>query len=601
MLEAAGSKWNFLPFRPGLVGGHCIGVDPYYLTHKAQEIGYHPEMILAGRRINDNMALLRRGRGRAPDGGEAHPREVLAHPGAWASRSRRTTPDLRNSKVADVVAELAEYGAQVDVWDPWVSAKEAEHEYGIRLVKRPARGRYDAIVLAVGHREFAAMRPAEIRRLAKRKHVLYDVKYLFERGAGRRRLRTLMRVLVTGAAGFIGYHVAERLLARGDEVIGLDNLNAYYDPTLKQARLARLQAHEGFRFEQLDLADRAAMEALFANGAFQRVVHLAAQAGVRYSIENPHAYVDSNLTGTLHVLEGCRHHGVEHLVFASTSSVYGANTKMPFSVHQNVDHPLSFYAATKKANELMAHTYASLYGLPVTGLRFFTVYGPWGRPDMALFLFTRNILAGKPIDVFNYGNHRRDFTYVDDIAGGVVARARPRGGAESAVGRRQPGSRHEPRAVPALQHRQQPAGRADALHRGARELPRAQGGEEPAAAAGRRRARHLGRRRGPGARRRLSAGDAGRGGRREVRRLVPRLLPGRRSAHSAGHEPWLSRSRRRRRASPARRSPRNSPRIRTASGGSRARPAGCCWISAASASTRAALDALVELAERRAV
>jgi len=230
-----------------------------------------------------------------------------------------------------------------------------------------------------------------------------------------------MRVLVTGAAGFIGYHVAERLLARGDEVVGLDNLNPYYDPKLKQARLARLEAHERFRFERIDLADRAAMEASFANGAFQRVVHLAAQAGVRYSVENPHAYADSNLTGTLNVLEGCRHRSIEHLVFASTSSVYGANTKMPFSVHQNVDHPLSFYAATKKANELMAHTYASLYGLPVTGLRFFTVYGPWGRPDMALFQFTRNILAGQPIDVFNYGNHRRDFTYVDDIACGVVA------------------------------------------------------------------------------------------------------------------------------------------------------------------------------------
>ena len=230
-----------------------------------------------------------------------------------------------------------------------------------------------------------------------------------------------MRVLVTGAAGFIGYHVAERLLARGDEVIGLDNLNPYYDPALKQARLARLRPHSSFSFEKVDLADRSGMDDLFARVKIQRVVHLAAQAGVRYSIQNPHAYAESNLTGTLHVLEGCRHHGVEHLVFASTSSVYGANTKMPFSVHQNVDHPLSFYAATKKANELMAHTYASLYGLPVTGLRFFTVYGPWGRPDMALFLFARNILAGQPIDVFNYGNHRRDFTYVDDIAGGVVA------------------------------------------------------------------------------------------------------------------------------------------------------------------------------------
>ena len=230
-----------------------------------------------------------------------------------------------------------------------------------------------------------------------------------------------MRVLVTGAAGFIGYHVAGQLLARGDEVIGLDNLNPYYDPTLKHARLERLSSQKKFRFEKIDLADRKAMDALFAGSGIRRVVHLAAQAGVRYSVENPHAYADSNLTGTLHVLEGCRHHRVEHLVFASTSSVYGANTKMPFSVHQNVDHPLSFYAATKKANELMAHTYASLYGLPVTGLRFFTVYGPWGRPDMALFQFTRNILAGQPIDVFNYGNHRRDFTYVDDIASGVVA------------------------------------------------------------------------------------------------------------------------------------------------------------------------------------
>jgi UDP-glucuronate 4-epimerase len=230
-----------------------------------------------------------------------------------------------------------------------------------------------------------------------------------------------MRVLVTGSAGFIGYHVAERLLSRGDEVIGLDNLNPYYDPSLKQARLSRLAAHDAFRFERIDLADRSAVEALFGRARVERVVHLGAQAGVRYSIDNPHAYAESNLTGTLHVLEGCRRHGVAHLVYASTSSVYGANTKMPFSVHQNVDHPLSFYAATKKANELMAHAYASLFGLPVTGLRFFTVYGPWGRPDMALFLFTRNILAGKPIDVFNYGRHRRDFTYVDDIVGGVVA------------------------------------------------------------------------------------------------------------------------------------------------------------------------------------
>jgi len=230
-----------------------------------------------------------------------------------------------------------------------------------------------------------------------------------------------MRVLVTGAAGFIGYFVSRRLLARGDEVVGLDNLNDYYDVNLKQARLAELKAHANFSFRKLDLADRAGMEALFAEEPFARVVHLAAQAGVRYSLEHPHVYVDSNVVGTLHVLEGCRHSGVEHLVYASTSSVYGANTQMPFSVHDNVNHPLSLYAATKKANELMAHTYSALYGLPTTGLRFFTVYGPFGRPDMALFLFTRNMLAGKPIDVFNYGHHQRDFTFVEDIAEGVVA------------------------------------------------------------------------------------------------------------------------------------------------------------------------------------
>jgi UDP-glucuronate 4-epimerase len=229
-----------------------------------------------------------------------------------------------------------------------------------------------------------------------------------------------MKFLVTGAAGFIGFHTAQILLERGDEVVGLDNLNDYYDVTLKEARLAQLRQRPNFRFVKLDLADRSGMQELFAREKFARVIHLAAQAGVRYSLQNPLAYVDSNVVGFANVLEGCRHNGAEHLVYASTSSVYGANTKMPFSVHQNVDHPLSFYAATKKANELMAHTYAYLYKLPVTGLRFFTVYGPWGRPDMALFLFTKNILAGKPIDVFNYGNHRRDFTYVDDIAQGVV-------------------------------------------------------------------------------------------------------------------------------------------------------------------------------------
>ncbi|MGB8326871.1 MAG: NAD-dependent epimerase [Steroidobacteraceae bacterium] len=229
-----------------------------------------------------------------------------------------------------------------------------------------------------------------------------------------------MKLLVTGAAGFIGFHTAKKLLARGDEVVGLDNLNEYYDVRLKHARLALLEKLRGFRFVKLDLADRAGMAELFRRERFQRVAHLGAQAGVRYSLENPHAYVDSNLVGTTNVLEGCRHSGVEHLVFASTSSVYGANTRMPFSVHQGVDHPLTFYAATKKANELMAHNYAMLFRLPVTGLRFFTVYGPWGRPDMALFLFTKNILAGEPIDVFNYGKHKRDFTYVEDIAEGVV-------------------------------------------------------------------------------------------------------------------------------------------------------------------------------------
>lgn len=229
-----------------------------------------------------------------------------------------------------------------------------------------------------------------------------------------------MITLLTGAAGFIGYHVAKNLLARGDTVVGLDNLNDYYDPALKHARLAQLEPHRNFRFVRADLGDRDAIENVFATHAPRRVVHLAAQAGVRYSLTNPHVYVDSNLRGFLHILEGSRHHGIEHLVYASTSSVYGANTRQPFSEHDNVDHPLSLYAATKKANELMAHTYAHLYGLPCTGLRFFTVYGPWGRPDMALFRFTRGILAGEPIPVYNEGRMVRDFTYVDDIVEGIV-------------------------------------------------------------------------------------------------------------------------------------------------------------------------------------
>lgn len=229
-----------------------------------------------------------------------------------------------------------------------------------------------------------------------------------------------MKVLVTGSAGFIGAALSRRLLERGDEVIGVDNLNDYYDVSLKEARLQTLLAFDSFTEERLDIEDQSAMEAVFKKHQPQRVVNLAAQAGVRYSLENPHAYVSSNLAGFVNVLEGCRHNKIEHLVYASSSSVYGSNTKMPFSVADNVDHPVSLYAATKKANELMAHTYSHLYQLPTAGLRFFTVYGPWGRPDMALFIFTRKILAGEPIDVFNYGKHRRDFTYIDDIVEGVL-------------------------------------------------------------------------------------------------------------------------------------------------------------------------------------
>lgn len=229
-----------------------------------------------------------------------------------------------------------------------------------------------------------------------------------------------MKILLTGAAGFIGYHTTKLLLDRGDVVTGVDNMNTYYDVHLKKARLRQLEGRNGFSFLEADIADRKCIEDLFAREKFDRVVNLAAQAGVRYSLENPHAYIDANIQGFMNILEGCRHSKVAHCVFASSSSVYGANTSMPFSVSQSVDHPLSLYAATKKANELMAHTYSSLYGLPMTGLRFFTVYGPWGRPDMALFIFTRKILSGEPIDVFNAGHHARDFTYIDDIVEGVV-------------------------------------------------------------------------------------------------------------------------------------------------------------------------------------
>jgi UDP-glucuronate 4-epimerase len=229
-----------------------------------------------------------------------------------------------------------------------------------------------------------------------------------------------MKVLVTGVAGFIGMHVAQRLLARGDSVVGIDNLNDYYDPALKHARLAQLAPHIDFKFELMDIADRSAIANLFEREKFDRVVHLAAQAGVRYSLQNPHAYVDSNLVGFVNVLEGCRHNAVQHLVYASSSSVYGSNTKMPFTESDAVDHPISLYAATKKANELMAHSYSHLYGLPTTGLRFFTVYGPWGRPDMSPWLFTSAILEGRTIDVFNHGKMLRDFTYIDDITDGTV-------------------------------------------------------------------------------------------------------------------------------------------------------------------------------------
>ncbi len=273
-----------------------------------------------------------------------------------------------------------------------------------------------------------------------------------------------MRILITGAAGFIGSTTAHALLDRGDEIIGIDNLNDYYDVNLKKARLQRLQDKAGFSFHQTDVADAQAFKHIYQTSKPQRVIHLAAQAGVRYSLENPQAYIDANITGFLNVLEAARNYGCEHLVYASTSSVYGAHTNMPFSEHDGVDHPVSLYAATKKSNELMAHTYAHLFQLPVTGLRFFTVYGPWGRPDMALFLFTKNILAQQPIDVFNHGHHTRDFTYIDDIVEGVVRACDHVAQSNARWDPKVPGPCQFPGTLSVVQHRQQQPGESVTLH-----------------------------------------------------------------------------------------------------------------------------------------
>ncbi|GIX30227.1 MAG: hypothetical protein KatS3mg124_0699 [Porticoccaceae bacterium] len=443
VLEAAATKWNFLPFRPGLVGGHCIGVDPYYLTHKAQEVGHHPEVILAGRRINDAMgrycagqllkAMGRRGIGTAGA-------RVLVLGLAFKENCR----DLRNSRVVDLIAELADHGVAVEVHDPLVDPDEARALYGIELVAEPPPGRYTtpsswrwptagsanwARRCAPGGARATCSTTSSTSCPAKWWTCGYETWLAIAAqtsAAGGAEGRGMTRTtLVTGAAGFIGFHVARRLLERGDPVVGFDNLNPYYDPALKEARLSilhRVAAATGtpFVFVRADLACREAVERCFADHRFARVIHLAAQAGVRHSLEAPEDYLHSNLAGFLNVLEACRRAHTPHLTYASTSSVYGANAQMPFSEHHPADHPLQFYAATKRANELMAHAYSHLYGLPTTGLRFFTVYGPWGRPDMALFSFTRDILAGRPIRLYNRGRHSRDFTYVDDIVEGVI-------------------------------------------------------------------------------------------------------------------------------------------------------------------------------------
>ena len=339
-----------------------------------------------------------------------------------------------------------------------------------------------------------------------------------------------MKVLVTGNAGFIGFHVARALLARGDAVVGFDVVNDYYDPALKEARLAgagprppRRPARD-YEFRRADLADRAAVEAAFAEHRFDRVIHLAAQAGVRYSLENPLAYVESNIVGFTHILEACRQAGVAHLTYASTSSVYGANTRMPFTEGQGVDHPLQFYAATKRANELMAHAYSHLYRLPTTGLRFFTVYGPWGRPDMAPMLFASAILEGRPIKVYGHGEQSRDFTYIDDIVEGVIRASDRVAAPDPDWDPARPGPGHLRRPLPPLQHRQQRPRRPRRLHRRARGRPRQARHPRAPADAARRRARHLRRLDAAGAGGQLASRDADleRGG--ALRGLVPRLL-----------------------------------------------------------------------------
>ncbi len=421
VLAAAATKWNFMKFQPGLVGGHCIGVDPYYLTYRAEKAGYRPEIILAGRRINDDM-------------GQRVARECLrgleqrncADPlvTVLGMTFKEDVPDIRNSKVIDVVRELNRAGARTQVHDPFALADETQS--GIRRDADAARP------TAAGRRGHPCRRARNLRgrRLAADRAAAQG----WQRGRARREMQARSRtkagrhrpvapvnpILVTGAAGFIGFHVARRLVDIGRAVVGVDNLSPYYDPALKQARLKQLAGAKNFKFVKLDLADRAATAALFAAYRFPLVIHLAAQAGVRHSLVDPHAYVDANLTGFVNVLEGCRHHGCRHLLYASSSSVYGSNTKMPFRTSDNVDHPLSLYGASKKANELMAHSYSHLFALPTTGLRFFTVYGPWGRPDMAMWIFAEAIDAGKPIRLFNHGKMRRDFTYIDDVVQAVV-------------------------------------------------------------------------------------------------------------------------------------------------------------------------------------